>query len=131
MPITMTIREDGRVVHIVGMSPLTSIEMRDLLQKTQTYLDSVTFTVHTVADAREVKVLIPESIRRDTFRNVNHPRQGVLAIIGANHVLRSIVNAIVTLLGFSKLRFFASEDEAFEWVRAAIEADKQREAKAS
>jgi hypothetical protein len=101
------------------------------LRLTTEVLDNSPHFVNSVVNLSGLKSLSPEAMRLDSYRGVNHPMQGVVAMVGANNTLRAVANALVKVLGYSKMQFFADEAAAFEWVRAAIEADKERERKAS
>ena len=131
MPMEMSFHEDGRLMRLNIASPLSSSEMRDINQQGQNYFADVPFTVHILLDVRAVKSLTPDSMRLDTYRDLNHPKMGKCAIVGANQTLRAITNALTSVLNYTNLSFFATDEEALAWIRTAIEADKQRELKAS
>lgn len=126
MPMDMTVMDDGRVLYIKASYPLTSIEIRTITQQSSTYLEQSPYTVNTVVDVRELKSLSPEAMKIDSYRGMKHPKQGVVAMVGANNTLRAIANALVGALGLSTMRFFATDEEAFAWVRAAISEQQQK-----
>lgn len=131
MPIETTLMEEGRLHYIKIISPFSSHDMREVLRRTTEVLDTSSHVINSLVNLSEFKSLSPEVMKIDSYRGVNHAKQGVVAMVGANNTLRSIANALVSVLNYTNMRFFAREDEAFEWVRAAIEADKKKDSLAS
>ena len=113
------------------VSPVTSAEMRDMHQRGTGYINEVNVRIHVLINVQELKSLMPESLRLDSYRELKNRNIGKTAIVGAHPTLRAINNALTNVLNYKNLSFFASEEEALKWIRAAIEADKQRESKAS
>jgi hypothetical protein len=130
MPVELTLLEDGRLMHFKFISPVTSSDMRAINKTGYSHIQITLFRVHVVIDVVQLDSLLPEFMRVDSYRNLLNSKVGRCAIIGAHPTLRAINNALTKLLNYRKLQFFAAESEAFEWVRAAIEADKQGEQKA-
>jgi SpoIIAA-like len=131
MPLEATFLEEGRILYYKAVAPVTSADMRASNIMGQQHFATVPFTVHVILDVRELKSITPDAMRLDTYRELRRERMGQTAIVGAHHTLRTIVNALTKALNYQSLAFFATEQEAMEWIHAAIAADKQQESLAS
>ena len=127
MPIVTTPIEDGRILYLTVTDPLTSDDIRSI--NNAGYIADVPFELHILIDIRALKAVNPGLLKPSTFVNVNHKNHGQMAIVGANPMVRIISNNIMSALGFRRVRFYASIDEAREWLETRVAADKDNEQK--
>jgi hypothetical protein len=126
MAVTMEICEEGRVLFLRYVDPVTLMEIADLFPANLAHRNSVPHTVHTLFDFKHFRVL-PTGLLRARYAPVfTHPRSGKMVVIGATHLAHSVVIKTAGFTGnTSKLVFFKSDDEAWMFLRTAIDNDKQ------
>lgn len=127
MPITTTPSDDGRILFLTITDPLTSAEVHQSRVDGAAYFDSVPFEVHILIDIRALKAVNPSILTPGTFGNVTHDNHGLMAVVGANPMIRVVANRIMSALGYARVRFYSSEAEARDWLEARAAADKHNE----
>lgn len=122
MPATMEIREDGHVLHFIFSAPLTAQELMDVMAKDAEYRNSVPFKVHAVINAEHTD-FPPSVLRARSSPSIVHPRHGFCAIVGSIALVRTIADTIFKLTHNDQFKFFATENDAWTFIREKIAAD--------
>jgi hypothetical protein len=121
MPSTMEMREDGHVLFIRITDPWSVEEFANQSYgPTQAYYDKAEHLVHTIIclDAKKTPDHLLKGRRGAPA--LSHPNAGQLVIVGASPLLRSLIEVMYKLSGFTRGEFFANEDEAWRYLRQII-----------
>ena len=123
MPVSMEIRENGRVVFYQYRDPFNLHELNALYLQDENHRNSVDFLVHTVLDMSGVKNL-PQGIigARVGSPVLVHPRSGVIVVVGAGPLSQSIAGVVLRLTR-KQAHFFKTESEGWDFVRKHLEKE--------
>src|SRR5947207_7833780 len=125
MPVSLDILEDGRIIRVVFADPFKSGDMYPLFQQDKLHRDQYQQEhpgrkVHLMVDFRQVKSLAQGFLQARQSPSLSHPTSGSVAVIGANSMTRSVVEAILRVTHFDRTKFFNSEEEALTYLRKVI-----------
>src|SRR5882672_8902613 len=123
MPVTLELREGGRIMYWRFEDPWTIAELVHKYPVAKTYLDAAQHTLHTLIDASAVRSVPSNAMRARTTSTWHHPRSGYTAVVSSSTLLRSLVNAAFRMARFERVKFFAKEDEALAYLHALIEQE--------
>src|SRR4051794_1061464 len=119
MPATVTLEENGHVLHFVFQDPVTFQEFIAVEQQANHWSDTSQYNLHSFMDVRKLRRL-PEGILRirHTAGSTNM-KAGNTAILGASMYVQAMAETIFKLTRNTKIRFFtASEaDKAIDYLR--------------
>ena len=121
MPITSKLREHSRVLYSVATDPLNALILNQFIPEQSSFYDRSPGKLHLIVNVSRVSD-VPSGIIR-TRRDgpiFQHPKRGLLIIVGANIQVRSAAEVFARLAHLDTIRFFDSEPEAWAYVREAI-----------
>jgi len=128
MPVTMEIREDGRVLLLIYTDPVTMQEIGDGFPANLAHRNRTPHTVHTLFDFSHFQHPPAELMRARYSPVFTHPRSGQMVVFGANLAVQGIVlRAAEFTRNANKVHFFDTETEAWQYIRTAITQDHQAE----
>ena len=118
MPVTMEIRENGWVAYYVMADPWETRDLTSLYPQDIRYRDGVDHVVHTFMNISGVQ-RVPSNIisARIGAPAFVHPKSGQLIMIGARSLPKVVTETICRLARYDRLRFFATEEEGWAYVR--------------
>ena len=129
MPATLETREDGRVQFFSISDPFSLPELTSLYPADDAYRNSVNFTVHTLIDLTALKHL-PSGIlgTRTGAPILSHPRSGQIVLTGAVPLAKALGEMIarLTRINQTKVNFFRTVDEGWDFLRHYIEEDAKK-----
>jgi hypothetical protein len=124
MSISVESIEEGRILYITVIDPITADQLTELLTTTKTYLDNASSTVHFLADISQFK-RAPKGLELRHMHSFNHPRRGDYAIVGANKIIRALAEHTLKMFRYSRFAFFDTLEEAAEYLYERVEAAQQ------
>jgi hypothetical protein len=130
MSITLNLRENGHVFHLVFVDPWQTEELVRVYAEEQRLLDQSPFKIHSLADVRLSRGLAKGALQTARHRGlIEHPMRGTVAVLGASSFLRNLTEMIFRNTRFNRLRFFADETAAWDHLREIIHAEGLTEVK--
>src|SRR4051794_10786689 len=122
MPIHMEPRENGRVIFYKLTDPWTIPELAGLYPENKVIRDKSEKKVHVIADVSESHKL-PDGILklRGVSPDIAHPTSGYLIVVGAKSFMRNLFEVAFKLLRSGRLKFVATEQEAWAQVYEIIQ----------
>ena len=82
------------------------------------YRDSVNLIDHTLVDTTSLKSLPPGILTgRRGAPAMEHPRSGVVVMVGVSNFVRSVVEAGFRVARFKKVKFVATQEEVWAYLR--------------
>jgi hypothetical protein len=121
MPVSMEIREKGRVLLVTYIDPVNLDDVDEMARQGLLHRDSVPHTVHVIFNFSRF-TSPPLGMLRARFSPVfTHPRSGEIIFVGINLTLRSLMLLSASFTGNARrLKFFQHEAEAWTFVRQVI-----------
>ena len=120
MPVSLETRENGHVQYYVVTDPWTVTDLVSHYPVDKIYRDSVPFKVHTVVNIKDSHQLPPGVMDARRGSAGLTPTSGLLIVFGANPIAKLLIETAVRLARYSKLRFFDTEDDAWNFIRQWI-----------
>jgi hypothetical protein len=124
MAATMEIRENGHALYFVFSTPLTAQQLMDVMGKDADYRNSVPFKVHALINAEHTD-FPPSVLRARSSPSIVHPRHGFCAIVGSTALVRTMADTIFKLTRNDQFKFFATEDDAWIFIREKIAVESR------
>ena len=122
MPVTMELRENGRVFYYCVRDPLRLSDLIPLYEQNRKIRDQSLYPIHAIANLSEVRSLPQEILSLSRISpDITHPRAGYIFAITASPFVRSIVDLLIRLVNSNRFRVFATEGEAWDAMRKVIE----------
>ena len=121
MPVTLNIREDGRVAYYVLSDPWETRDLVSLYPEDNRFRDGVNHLVHTFMNVSGVR-RIPSNIISARFNApaFTHRNSGQLIMIGARTLPRVVTETICRLARYDRVVFFATEEEGWAYVNKLL-----------
>jgi hypothetical protein len=119
MPFTLTVAEQGHVLHVVYTDPWTLDDVRTVIARSEHYFNQVDFRVHTLVDISATR-MTPSMLGLRDVLILTHRNIGAVAIVGAARAYRIIVELIFQFYKLKHYGFFNSEDEGWCYLRKLI-----------
>jgi hypothetical protein len=121
MPITLEPIENGHVLLYTFTDPWQVDDLTVFYAKVNGYLDETTYAVHSMADLRASKGLVPQGmLRARSGLNLSHPNNGYVVVVGVTGLARQVAELLFTVANFDRIKFFDNMDEALQFLRLAI-----------
>ena len=121
MPVSMEIRENGHVIYFLVTDPWQVSELAPLYAEENSYRDTVNFKVHTFLNFSQVNH-IPTQIMsaKRGAPDPTHPSSGVIILVGAKSFVKIMLEVILRLTHFERVRLFDTEAEGWAFTRQII-----------
>src|SRR5690349_1195029 len=121
MPATLELVENGHVINAVIAQPW---QLQDVLEAYETetkWRDQAAWKLHTLLDIRRAPPS-PKGVLSLARQSPSliHPRRGAVAVVGGSAFGRTIVEMACRIAGFNHVRFFASPDDAWKYLRQVL-----------
>jgi hypothetical protein len=123
MPVTLDIRENGRVSYYVISDPWTTSELMALYPQDSDHRNSVSYVVHSIMNVSGIKRLPTDVIRARQNAPGLKPNSGQLVMVGANAFARRTAETIFRLAHYNRARFFDTEEQAWSYLRRMIQSE--------
>jgi hypothetical protein len=121
MPVSLELEENGTLLVWKFSDPWTVPELVVHYPKTAEYFNNAQNTIHSLIDFRNVRTLPANVFSARNTTTWNHPRSGQMVILGASPLIKNLLEVILKLVRFERIRFFESEEEARAYIRACNE----------
>jgi hypothetical protein len=125
MPVTLELRENGRVLHYTFTDPWEIGDLTALYPKSLELLRSANGRLYTLADVRTARRIPSGLLNLRHGPEWSHPNGGAVAVVGASALLRTFASIVFRLSRFEQARFFDDEDEAWLYLHRAMAAEAQ------
>ncbi|MCL4247457.1 MAG: hypothetical protein KJ065_04865 [Anaerolineae bacterium] len=117
MPVEIEFILDQRVLVYQISDPFEIEELMEAYQKERTLRDSVPHTVHSIVDMSRVAKIPKSWLTAKAGPGFTHPRSGIIILVGLTLGLKRIVQVILRITKYPRLRYFDTRDEAEAFVR--------------
>ena len=121
MPVTAELREQGHVWYYVITDPWETSDLISFYKQDFAHRETVNHTVHLVMNVSAMHSVPINLLRaRNNAPAWSHRTSGQLVMVGAHSFAKSIAEMIFKLAHYEKAKFFNSEAEGWDYIRAVI-----------
>jgi len=125
MPVTLKLRDNGRVLYYTFADPWEIGDLTALYPQSLDYLRSANERIYTLADVRNAR-RIPSGLLNARYGpDWSHPNGGEIVVVGASALLRTFASIVFRLSNFEHIKFFDDEAEAWVYLRQVIADETQ------
>ena len=124
MPVTLELKENGRIVCLTASDDWTIEEILDLDPQLVDYLRHASHPVHLLVDVSQTDI-IPEhfsTLAKST--RYAEPNLGYTAVVSDSFGLQLLSEIISKMVNYNKNRYFRSVDVAYTFLRSVIQDDQ-------
>jgi hypothetical protein len=124
MPIRVDSQIDHRILQLSFSEPWGLAELRTMSETIRTYLDQANHPTHRLINLSRPRSIPPGILLQ--FRDslvLGHPRNGEFAVIFSTPPVRTFAEIAFRLGHFTRVRFFATEDAAWAFLRSVFAAE--------
>jgi hypothetical protein len=122
MAITVEILENGQIVCLRVCDPWTILEMINSYKELWPFFDRKDgMQVHGLVDLSKARTLPPNVLHaRIGSPFISHPNHGVIALFGADPLVRRMADIGFKLVRMQDIGFFDSEERAISFIQEKI-----------
>lgn len=131
MPVHVALSDDQTYILYEISDPLKMDELMLAYDEEKKIRDKIPYTLHSVTDMSEIRGIPHNWLTAKSGPGMTHPRSGLITIVGISVGLRIIVNTIFSIVGYRRLKFYATRDEAIAAIRREIAANAQKQPSSS
>lgn len=125
MPVDIRLSDDQNYIIYELSDPISMDELVLAYDEEKRLRDLVPHTLHSITDMTKVRGIPHNWLTAKSGPGLTHPRSGLITIVGISVGLRIIVNTITSIVGFRRMQFFASREEALAAIQKAVEEEKR------
>jgi hypothetical protein len=124
MPVSMDLRENGRVVFIVLTDPWNTGDVKSLLRQITVYLRDTCPQAHMLVDLTHARV-IPPDVLQQIFEDLRSfkPERGEVILVGATRGMQLLGELVFRLFHLGSIRFYDSQAAAWTFLGEIIEGE--------
>ena len=126
MPGTVTLEENGYLLHYIYSDPWTITEMERVNAESLAFYNAAKHKLHVLVDMRGSKNAPTGMMRARNNPDLKHPNSGKIAVVGVTPLIRNVGEALLKLAHFNRAAFFDEMEPALEYLRAEIAKDKDK-----
>ena len=112
MPVNVRLSEDGYYLIYEFTEPLKMEELLEAYKEEKELRDSIDHTVHSIVDMSAIRRVPPNWLIAKAGPGLTHPRSGQMLFIGISPGLRIIIQTILKIAHYDRMKFFANRTEA-------------------
>lgn len=112
MPVTVDLIHDGYVLHYVFTDPWTIEDLLRAYDQERRFRDAAGHTVHGYIDFTAARRIPRNWLQARHGPGLNHPTSGELICVGLNRSLKIILEVVLRLTNFTRIRLFDTPEEA-------------------
>jgi hypothetical protein len=117
MPVTLELAEDGYVLHYAIVDPWEVSELLELYKKEREYRDSTPHIMHSFTDFSRARRIPKSWWSLKNGPGLTHPRGGEMVFFGLGPGISIIVETILKLTRYKRVKIFTKIQEAQEYTR--------------
>lgn len=122
MPISIEVGNDGRVIYYTIADPWEIEELMTAYNQEKQIRDDAPHTVHSVSDFSSAR-RIPKNWWQARYGpGLKHPRAGEMIFVGLNPGLNRLVDVILRVANFKRIKLYNTMDEAKKHIDGLMEA---------
>jgi hypothetical protein len=120
MPVHLQLSQDQRYLVYEISEPLNMNELLQAYEKEKQYRDSLPHVVHSIVDMSKMRRIPVNWLTAKAGPGLTHPRSGEMLFVGLSIGIRMIVETILKLMNYKRMRLFSTRQEAEDYMTELI-----------
>jgi hypothetical protein len=112
VPVQVKLSENRRYLVYELADPLDIKDLLEAYRKEREFRDEIPHTMHSIVDMSEVKRIPPNWLVAKAGPGLTHPRSGEMAFVGISMGLKIVVETILKIMQYKRMKFFKTREEA-------------------
>lgn len=123
MPVDIEFSPNKRYIVYTITDPMNMPELFEAYAKEKSYRDSVSHTVHSIVDMSRIRRIPPNWLTAKAGPGLTHPRSGYMILVGLSVGFKIILQMIMKVMQFDKVRFVETREEANAILNDVLQAE--------
>lgn len=120
MPVELEFILDQRVLVYQISDPFEIEELMEAYDQEKAFRDSMPHVVHSIVDMSGLTKIPRSWLTAKAGPGFSHPRSGIIMLVGLTPGLKLILQVILRITKYPRLRYFDKRDEAEAFVRKLL-----------
>lgn len=116
MAVEIHFDESKQFIVYTISDPLSISDLYEAYNKEKAFRDSVDHTVHSIVDMTNVKRIPANWLTAKSGPGLTHPHSGQMLFVGLSPSLKIIVNTILKIMRYDKMRVFNTREAADDFM---------------
>ncbi|MGJ3237920.1 MAG: hypothetical protein ACFE0Q_04370 [Anaerolineae bacterium] len=112
MPVSVHLHDDQTHMIYEFQEPLDIDELMEAYREEKQFRDSIPHTLHSIVDMSTIRRIPPNWLVAKAGPGLTHPRSGRMLFVGLSHGLRIIIQTILKITRYERMKFFETRAEA-------------------
>jgi hypothetical protein len=117
MPVTLEVREEGRVLYMTISDPWSVQDILAIQPRTHDLFAKAQHKIHTLVHVTARSVPSGMLTARPSSGGLSRPSEGQIVIVGAPALLKAIAEVMFKIAKFTRSSFFDTEEEAWRYLQ--------------
>lgn len=126
MPVDVQLHESQRYLIYKMVDPVNMEQLMAAYRQEKIYRDSVEHTVHSIVDMSQMKRIPPNWLLAKAGPGLTHPRSGEMLFVGVSVGVKMILQTILKIVRYQRIRFFDTREEADTHMRHVLNSSMTR-----
>lgn len=124
LPVEIQFSDDHRYIVYTITDPLNMNDLIAAYEQEKTFRDSVDHTVHSIVDMSRVSRIPPNWLTAKAGPGLTHPRSGVMLFVGLSSGLTIIIQTIMKIMRYSRMKAFKTRAEADAYMQELLREEE-------
>lgn len=120
MPVHLRMSDDQKYLIYEITDPLSMNDLLEAYKQEKTYRDATPYTLHSIVDMSQVRRIPPNWLVAKAGPGLTHPRSGEILFVGISYGLKIIVETILKITKYRRIKFFVTRAEADTYMKALV-----------
>lgn len=112
MPVSVKLSDDKTHLIYEFEEPLSIQELMTAYQQEKEFRNAIPHTVHSIVDMSTVRRIPPNWLVAKAGPGLTHARSGRMLFVGLSYGLQIIINTILKITRYDRMKFFKTREEA-------------------
>jgi len=126
MPVDIHLSEDQTHLVYHMSDPLTMEQLFTAYHQEKEYRDTVPHVLHSIIDMSQLKRIPPNWLFAKAGPGLTHPRSGEMLFVGVSVGIKMILQTILKIVRYERIRFFDTRAEADNYLALMINRTQER-----
>ncbi len=127
MPVHVRLSEDQYYLIYTFEEPIEIKELMEAYKEEQAFRDAAPHTLHSIVNLSSIKRIPPNWLLAKAGPGLTHPRSGRMLFVGLSYGLRVIIQTILKVTRYDRMKFFEHYEDAQAYMEELVEKTKKND----